>query len=229
MPVALELDEQGDDMAPHVAVELFGEVAPIGPVVVEYDSRGRIAAPLTLCKHAVPQLGVFAASGSACPQSLLEEPEAIEDFTSESHVRARSNPPDRYADALRRLEERVVEIEGSVSPSPAKGVALKGLLCRRLQFGRQHQARQDHHVLIAELRPNRIQPPGVHLHVIVCEGDDFTGAPEHTPVARDAQTCPWLSDVANSLKTVGDPARDSGRWVVVDHEDLVRRGVQRRQ
>jgi hypothetical protein len=198
-------------------------------MVVKDDSRWRIAAaPLALASTPCPPVRVFAASGSACPQSLLEEPEAIEDFTSKSHVRARSNPPDRYAHTLCRLEERLVEIEDSISPSPAKGVALKGLLGRRLQFGRQHEARQDRHVLIAELRPNRIQPPGVHLHVIVCERDDVTGAAEHAPIASDTQTCPWLSDVANSLKTVGDPSRDSGRWIVVDHEDLVRRGLERR-
>ena len=119
---ALELDEQGDDMAPHVAVKLLG-ILPIRPMVVRRQPPQRTAHPQA--RTTAPRISLHPA-----PAPIIFEPQAIEDYVS--HVRAQIRQL-KCAHAL-SPEERLGQ-EGTRYPIPSQGRRLKGLLGQRLQFG----------------------------------------------------------------------------------------------
>src|SRR5262249_11263231 len=103
----LELDEQGDHVAPHVGSDLAAQPLEIAAMEVADNRGGLIAADAAGVEDPVPKFGVSRASGGADVQAFIKTAQTLEDLAPEGHVGPRADVPDRAASSARgRVEVR---------------------------------------------------------------------------------------------------------------------------
>src|SRR5207247_2282092 len=133
MAAALELDQQGRDMAAHIGKNLLRQGVEGPPVVVEDHRRGLVAAAPAGGEHAIPVLRVARASRGADVESFVEQADRREDRPAERHVGAGTDFPGGTAARPMAGEEVAVEIDAPKAAAEAP-LLLEDLLPARVEL-----------------------------------------------------------------------------------------------
>src|SRR5947208_599138 len=203
VPMSVELREKCGEVPAHVEKNLPAQILHRAAVMMKDDRRRFVAASKADGENTIPKLGIAAAAGGPDIEPLVEAADALEDFASESHVRAGADLIRGNAARQLALEPCAVEHASPVTAieTPA---GFEEVLRFRFEVSRKHESGHGHHLRIGKGRPYTRDPRRMDFDVVVGERDDFARALSYAGIARDVESAARLEHVANPRRFSND-------------------------